>query len=161
MFLTACNPKWKVDVNLTPADKIKVEKDIKEAMAVIKTEQKNKTKGSAMAYVVLARAYEKQGDRKKAAKVYTDAIKYGLVSRAIYNNLGKMYERVGEYKLAIKQYDLLLEKFNEKKYYYDIALAYIELKDGDNASKYYDMWKRKFNTSDIVVEKKIRALRGV
>ena len=140
VFLTACNSKWDVEVNLTPIEKERAEQEMKEAKAVIAKEQKNNTKGSAMAYVVLARAYEKMGDRKKAAKVYTDAIEYGLLSRAIYNNLGKLYERVGEYKLAIKQYEALIDTMKEAKYYYDIASVYIKLKDEDNASIYYDMW---------------------
>jgi len=159
LFLTACQSNWKVETNLTPDERTKIQNEIKTIKITIENQTKKDGKGEAMAYVNLARAYEKLGDLKKATDVYKNAISKGLFASSIYNNLGKLYEKVGEYELAIEQYNILISDFVMDRYLYDITWAYIRAKDRKMAEKYFNAWQLALQTTDKATQDAIKKLR--
>ncbi len=158
-LLTACQAKWQIDVDLTPEKRAEIQAEIKEIKAAIKEQIKEAEKASYMAYVNLARAYQKLGKLGKAIKVYRDVMPDDIASSATHNNLGRLYEKVGEYGLAVEQYQILVDKFTEKRYLYDITWAYIRAKDSKNAEKYFNEWQLKTQKTDENTQKTIKELR--
>lgn len=161
-LLSACNAKWNKEVSLSPEERVAIEQEIQENKAIIKQQIKNRTSGQAepMAYVNLARGYVRLGELKKAEGVYKKAIKKGSFSSALHNNLARLYEDVEEYDKATEQYQILVEKFGEEQYLYDITWAYIHKKDRKAAEKYFNKWQRLFNTTDVTTQEAIKALRA-
>jgi tetratricopeptide (TPR) repeat protein len=159
ILLTSCQSKWKVDTDLTPEERQKIESEIKVIKEMIENQTDENGTGESMAYVNLARGYEKLGDLKKAVNVYKDAIASGLYTSSIYNNLGKLYEKLEEYDLAIAQYQILVNSFMENRYLYDITWAYIKAKDRKNAEKYFNAWQLFSQTTDKATQDAIKQLR--
>lgn len=159
LLLTACQAKWQIDVDLTPEKRAEILAEIKEVKITIQEQIRETEKAGYMAYVNLARAYEKLGNLGTAIKIYTDAIADGMHSSAVYNNLGRLYEKVGEYDLAVEQYQILVDKFMENRYLYDITWAYIRAKDSKNAEKYFNAWQLETQATDENTQKAIRKLR--
>lgn len=159
LSLTACQSKWKIDTKLTPEAKAKIENEITGIKLILDKQVRKDGMGESMAYVNLARAYEKLGNLKKVEKIYKDAIATGINASALHNNLGRLYERVGEYDNAVKQYTILINKFQEKVYLYDITWAYIRAKNFKKAEDYYELWKTTTLKSDISTEKELKKLK--
>ncbi len=113
-----------------------------------------------MAYVNLARQYQKLGDLGKGIRIYKDLIKKDIVSSAVYHNLGRLYEEVEEWDLAIEQYQLLIDDYFMPRYLYDITWVYIKTEDRKSAEKYFNDWQRTLNTTDLQTQEAIKKLRA-
>jgi len=148
-----------VDTKLTPEAKTKIENEVKIIKDTLAQQIRKDGMGESMAYINLARSYEKLGNLKRAEQVYKDAIATGMNSGALHNNLGRLYEKVSEYDDAVKQYTILINKFKETKYLYDITWAYIKDKNFKKAEDYYELWKKTFIKSDIPTEKALKKLK--
>ena len=115
-LLTACGSRWDIDTDLTPEEAgiIEVEIDI------LKKEIVNFVpEGGEIAwkqYIKLSKDYEELGEMGKAIKVYTDVLDSGVKTKAIINNLGRLYEKVDEYDLAIEQYQRLVDEYFDNNY---------------------------------------------
>ncbi|MBU1934448.1 tetratricopeptide repeat protein, partial [Patescibacteria group bacterium] len=167
LFLfTACTSKYKVEVDLTPEEEAEIYAEIEKLEIDIKTYDTNKESYEyweesipSMAIISLARAYEDLGDLGKAIDIYTDILDTGAKTRAIIHNLGRLYEKVGEYELAVVQYQRIIDEYFETQYLYDITWAYIRTGDRQNAEKYFNAWQLEFRRTDEQTQDAIKKLR--
>ena len=159
VLLAGCNP-YKINVDLTP-DRISVlQEDItslkREITAFVPSED---AVIPWQAMIDLSRSYEDLGDLGKAAKVYEDVLKDGHKTKAILNNLGRLYERMERYDEAISMYQRINDEYFDRDYLYDITWAYIRAGDRKNADKYFNAWQLEFTKTDEQVQQAIKKLR--
>lgn len=159
--LTACQSSWDEEVDLSEEEVQKIESNIDLTKQLIKYQIRKRASGKAepMAYVELANNYVELGKMKRAERVYKSAIKTGLFSSALYHNLGRLYEKVGEYDMAVEQYQILIDEFSEYNYWYDITWAYIRNSDRLKAEQAFNQWQRKFNKTDQATQEALKKLR--
>ena len=110
-------------------------------------------------YISLSKAYEELGEMGKAIGVYTDVLDSGVKTKAIINNLGRLYEKVDEYDLAIEQYQRLINEYFDNNYLYDITWAHIHAKNRKEAEKYFNAWQLEFHKTDTQTQQAIKKLR--
>jgi len=172
-LLTGCaSNKWRPKSNMDPVQaqiRLKeIEKD-KALVNYLKDQEANEIKGGKnkqstisteinQGTIALALDYQKAGYLDTARDVYQDFLKERGKSEAILNNLGRLYEQVGEYKKAIKYYQILIDTYNKKTYLYDITWAYIRAGDATKARIYYEQWKQLKGRNDKQIYKAIRAI---
>ena len=159
-LLTACGSRWDVDVDLTPEETQAIKTEIQS----LKTEIQNfvpPTSGEIAwrQYIDLSQAYEKIGQMDNAIKVYTDVLDSGVKTKAIIHNLGRLYEKVEEYDLAVEQYQCLIDEYFDNNYLYDITWAYIRAKNRKEAEKYFNAWQLEFKKTDSQTQQAIKKLR--
>lgn len=163
IFLTACGQNWVVDVDLSDEQRAEYEQQLKENDELIKNYKPESEESSPYApfdaYIDKAKAQTYLGYLGDAVKTYKEALKFYPQSRAIENNLGRIYEQVGEYELAIQQYQYMVDHFNDSGYLYDITWVYIKIKDRKNAEKYFNAWQLAFQTTDEQTQQAIKKLR--
>ena len=75
------------------------------------------------------------------------------------NNLGRLYEDVEEYGLAIVQYQRIIDEYLDGNYYYDITWAYIRAKKRIEAEKAFNQWQQAMKKTDEQTQQAIKKLR--
>ncbi|HWR93786.1 MAG TPA: tetratricopeptide repeat protein [Flavobacterium sp.] len=89
------------------------------------------------------------------------------IEAVTYLRIGKLYEKLGDFNLALSQYQIIINQFNEgiyidEAYYYSAEIYNIHLKDTEKAKANYE--KIIFNHQDSIYftdsRKKYRQLRG-
>lgn len=159
-FLTACQSSWKIDVDLTAAEREQYEQNIVDFKLKIKNFDPENTSDTTIPfYVEVGRAQENLGQLGDALKTYQKAKKIYPRSQAIENNIGRLYERVGEYEKAVEQYLYIAEEFQEPRYIYDVTWVYIKTKDRKNAEKYFNIWQLTTQKTDLKTQQAIKKLR--
>lgn len=159
MLLTACGSKWQVEVDLTPEQRQAIEASIKELKKSLKNVE-DPTEASSQEIIDLARAYQQLGDMKSAIDLYESYIKKGRVRQVMLHNLGRLYEEVKEYDLAVEQYQHIIDKYFDNNYLYDITRAYIRAEERKKAEKYFNAWQLEFHTTDEQIQQLIKRLRA-
>lgn len=160
LLLTACGTQWQVPTDLTPDEQAEKQAEIERLQhAILAFEPSDDALIPQPEIVQLGRAYEALGDLKSATQLYEGYLKQGHKSPTLYNNVARLYERVGKYDKAIEYYEKLISEFNEINYLYDIAWAYIRAGDADNAARYYELWTQQGNGPDVHTQLEIKKLR--
>jgi len=160
-LLAGCSLKsYKVAVDLAP-EKIR---EIQSSIQTLQNEIDNfvpseKAAIPWQAIIDQARAYEELGELGKAIKVYEDIVAGGKPSKAILNNLGRIYETTEQYDKAVVLYQRINDEYFDRSYLYDITWAYIRAGDRKNAEKYFNAWQLEFKKTDEQVQQAIKDLR--
>jgi tetratricopeptide (TPR) repeat protein len=159
MMLVGCNA-YKIEIDLSPEEI----KEVKDEITVLKEEIANfvPSDDSTIAWqeiIELARAYEELGELGKAIDVYVDVLNDGHKTKAILNNLGRLYEQTEQYGMAITMYERIHKEYLDQDYLYDITWAYIRAGDRKSAEKYFNAWQLEFNRTDEQTQQAIKKLR--
>ncbi len=112
----------------------------------------------AKAYEEMGRAYKLMGDLEKAeeymhmaAEIYMDTDKLGTAEEVlneilesgteslnVFNTLGVLYRKKGDTEVALAQYKKALKVHPDEPYiYYNIGRLYLDMKDTEQAKKYF------------------------
>lgn len=162
-LLAGCN-SYKVEVDL-PVDEIQsIKSEIKTLRETIDNYVQKTPDDGTIAWVEiidLARAYQDLGEMGKAIKVYEDVLATGEKTKAILNNLGRLYEKTEQYDKAIAVYQRINDEYFDHDYLYDITWAYIKAGDRKNAEKFFNAWQLQFNKTDEQVQQAIKKMREV
>ena len=158
-ILSGCQSSWNKKVDLTPEEKQEINQQIKDIKVEIS--EYDGTEGTIphLKMVELARAYKKLGNYKGAINVYKKEMDAGYEVRVFYHNLGRLYEDVKEYDLAVEQYQIIIDRYFENNYLYDITWAYIRAKERKTAEKFFNAWQREFHKTDEQTQEAIKDLR--
>ncbi|MBN2306525.1 tetratricopeptide repeat protein [Candidatus Peregrinibacteria bacterium] len=160
LLLMGCN-SYKVEVNLEKTKMQEIEnriKDLKVAIGEFAPEE-NGAEIPWVEIIDLSRAYEQLGELGKAIDVYEDVVTDGYKTKAILNNLGKLYEKTEQYDKAIEMYQRINDEYFDHDYLYDITWAYIHAGDRKNAEKYFNAWQLEFSKTDKQTQQAIKKLR--
>ena len=158
IFLTACQSNWVVDVDLTAEEKAEIQADIKDIKSRLSADMKSSD--YIQAVISLARKYEDLGQLSDAIDVYVDTLKNENLSAPTVNrNLALLYEKIGKFEKAIEQYQILIDKYLDENYLYDITWAYINMGERREAEKYFNAWQLKFQKTDVQTQDAIKKLR--
>lgn len=162
LTLTACN-SYKVKVDLTPEQT----KDLQAKIVSLKNDIAHyvSTDGADGAVdwkdaIDLATTYESLGERGEAIKLYEGFINKKQKTKAMLNNLGRLYEKTEQYSKAVAIYQRLNDEYLDSDYLYDITWVYIKTKDLKNAEKYFNAWQLKFKKTDEQTQEAIKQLKN-
>lgn len=160
LFLLAGCSTYKVKVDL-PANEIA---DIKAQITLLKQDITEfvPSADEAIAWaslIELSNAYEDLGELGKAIKVYEDVLDDGHVTKAILNNLGRLYEKTEQYDEAVAMYQRINDEYFDHDYLYDITWAYIRAGERKQAEKYFNAWQLEFQKTDTQTQQAIKKLR--
>ena len=169
LVLTACGSKWNVKVDLAPEERAAAQTEIEDMEAAIKNFIGPQGEIPALQIIRLAKAYEKLGNFSKAIDVYNGWVKDHR-AKSLVNNLGRLYEQVGETELAVRQYQRIIEEYFDTDYLYDITWAYIKgakaatkaetrLEFRKKAEKYFNAWQLDKKRTDEQTQQAIKELR--
>lgn len=160
-FLVSCTPSYTLEVNLTPEERQAALTEIDEMEAYIDQYDYEADPGAipSLEIIRMAEAYAKLGQIGKAIGIYKDWLGQGYKTRALINNLGRLYEQVGETDLAVAQYQRLIDEYYEDSYLYDITWAYIRAERRKEAEKYFNLWQLKFQKTDLQTQEAVKKLR--
>lgn len=168
IVLTACGSKWNVKVDITPEERIAAQTEIVDMEKAIKEFEGPKGLIPALEIIRLAKAHETLGDLGKAIDLYN----YWLVGHraiSLSNNLGRLYEQVGETELAVKQYQRIVDEYLNTDYLYDITWAYIKgatdakgekrIEFRKKAEKFFNAWQLDKKKTDEETQQAIKKLK--
>lgn len=137
--------------------------EVKSEISSLKEEIANFVPGDAKipweAIIGLAKAHEELGELGKAIKVYEDVLDDGHRAKAIFNNLGRLYEKTEQYDKAVAIYQRINDEYFDHDYLYDITWAYIRAGDRKSAEKYFNAWQLEFHKTDLQTQQAIKKLR--
>ncbi len=90
-------------------------------------------------FIAKANAYQTLGQNNTTIKTLYQALRYYPKSRRSWENLGLLYESVGEYHYAIHMYKKVIKNYPELKQRFSNQIygLYMKLHDKENAKKYY------------------------
>ena len=159
-LLTACQSKWKLDVELTPEERQATLNDIEELKLTIQNYDGEEGTIPHLDIISLARDYEKLGDLKKVEQLYLSYLNQGYKTKNIIHNLGRLYEKVGDYEKAILQYQRLVDEYHDDDYFYDITWAYIRAKNRLMAEKTFNLWQNFKHKTDLQTQEALKKLRA-
>ncbi len=159
LLMLGCS-KYKVEVDL-PQDQIgEIEARIDSLKEEIKAYVPEDGNSIAWQSIIdLARAYEELGDLGKAIEVYEDVLVDGNKTKAILNNLGKLYEKTEQYDKAVAMYSRINDEYFDHDYLYNITWAYIRAGDRKMAENYFNAWQLEFQKTDTQTQQAIKKLR--
>ena len=161
LLLAGCN-SYKIDVDLA-ADEIKsIKSDIKSLTATIANYVPEDSDAGTIAWrevIQLAKNYEKLGELGKAVKVYEDVLDDNEKTKAILNNLGRLYEKTEQYDEAVAVYQRINDEYFDHDYLYDITWAYIKAGERKMAEKFFNAWQLQFQKTDEYTQRAIKKLR--
>lgn len=161
ILLTGCVVgRYKKDVDLIPEKVSEIRANIealKQEIADYVPSESGKIPWQAI--IDLSRAYEELGELGKAIKIYEDVLENGDGTKAILNNLGRLYEKTEQYDKAIVMYQRINDEYFDRDYLYDITWAYIRAGDRKNAEKYFNAWQLEFKKTDTQTQEAIKKLR--
>ena len=169
LVLSACGSKWNVKVDLKPEEAKALQTKIQETKVAIRDFQGKLPDFPSDEIVVLAESYAKLGNMKEAIGTYKKWIDDGHKTKAMINNIGRLYDRVGETELAVKQYQRLVDEYLDTSYLYDITWSYIKAAQATKgkqaldfrkkAEKYFNAWQLDQHTTDNQTQEAIKGLR--
>jgi tetratricopeptide (TPR) repeat protein len=159
-----------VKVDLTPEEIQAVNAEIETEKSAIENFDPVESQIPAMEIVQLAKAYEKLGDLEEAIDLYNSWLsKEGIRAKVLANNLGRLYEQVGEWELAVKQYQRIIDEYIDEDYLLDITRTYIRAAQSTKgevaieyrkkAEKYFNMWQLALKKTDVQTQQEIKSLR--
>lgn len=158
-LLSACGSSYTIEVNLAPEQVAKINEDIKTFQDNIKNFNSKDGEIDWQNIIDLSNAYEALGQLGKAIQNYEDVVNKGDKTKAILNNLGRLYEKTSQYDKAIVMYQRINEEYFDRDYLYDITWAYIRAKDVKNAEKYFNAWQLEFHKTDLQTQEAIKKLK--
>lgn len=158
-LLTACGSNYKVDVDLTPEEIQAAKAEIAQMKEDIKNWEGPEGEIPWRQIIKQAEAYNKLGERGKAIDLYKSWLDQGYKTKAIINNLGRLYDDVGEYDLAVEQYQRIVDEYIDLNYYYDITWAYIRAKKRKEAEAAFNKWQLAHQKTDEQTQQAIKKLR--
>jgi len=160
VVLSACDEAVndKNDVELTGEELTELEEQVSELEQEIENHVSEEGESPNIEIISLAQTHEKLGELEKAVQVYEEAIANDQGTRAIYNNLGNLYEDLEQYEKAVEAYQVMVDKYVEKSYLKEIAWVYIRSENLEKAKEYYDQWKEASGETDGSVEQRIEIL---
>ncbi len=159
LFLFSACSQYKVDVNLTPEQKASLETNIKSYQAIIEAHDTSDGTIAWAEIIDVANAYIDLGELGKAIKVYENVLKNGVGTKAIINNLGRLYEKVDRYDDAIIMYQRIIDDYLDYDYLRDITWAYIHAGKRHEAEQYFNQWQLAKKTTDLEIQEAIKQLR--
>lgn len=103
------------------------------------------------------------GHYNDTIKTLNKALGYVDKSFLIWSMLGDVYAQIGEYKIAVKYYELILQNYAEGRndIQKKIVQMYILLKDPETAGKYYIDYLKMGGEKDLLIMNEIRDLEGL
>mgnify|MGYP001615164918 CR=1 FL=1 len=137
-----------VPVNLTQEERADYEAKIVEANDKIKA-VKAPERPDIDYFIDKARFLEYLGRYSDAINTLLDSLKYYENTSVGWNNLAKLYEKVGDYKSAIFFYGKLVDVFSMNRYYLDIAWDYYRIGKLDLAREAYGRFAQITMSKDI------------
>jgi len=169
LTLTACGSKWQKAVSLTAEEIAATKTEIANVKEAIKNFKGPEGEIPNLEIIQLAEAYQKLGDLKKAADLYLSWLDKGFKTKAIIHNLGRVYEDAGQYELAVKQYQRIIDEYGDDDYLYDITWTYIKAAQNSSgqtaidyrkkAEKYFNLWQLAKRKTDNLTQETIKKLR--
>lgn len=172
LSLTSCSSKYKVKVDLTPEEVSATKAEIVDLKEKIKNFKGEPGEIPGLQIIALAKAYEKMGDLKTPINIYKDWLgREGVRAKSFLNNLGRLYEQVGEVELAVGLYQKLIDDYMDSDYLYDITWAYIRAAQNATgkqaveyrklAEKYFNAWQLDKQRTDDQTQQEIKKLRDL
>ena len=159
VFLAGCH-SYKVQVDLSKDEVKELHSRIDEMKEQIADYVPGENGTIAwQAIIELSRSYESLGELGKAIRVYEDVLDDGNKTKAILNNLGRLYEKTEQYEKAVAMYQRISDEYFDHGYLYDITWAYIHAGDRKNAEKYFNAWQLEFQKTDEQTQQAIKKLR--
>jgi len=169
LVLSSCGSKWNVKVNLTPVERQATLDEIKTAKEEIANFKGEEGEFPWTSIISQANAYEKLGEMKSAIDLYNKWLKGNTKTKSMINNLGRLYEKVGETELAVKQYQRIIDEYIDSDYLYDITWAYIHAAENSTgrvaldhrkkAEKFFNAWQLDKKKTDEQTQAAIKGLR--
>jgi len=159
IILMGCSKGYTVDVDLTKDKLAELTTLAEELKVTIDTYEGEDGTFPYLEIIDLARVYVELGEIGKAIDTYEGAIEDGVKGRAVFNNLGRLYEKVESYDMAIVMYQRIVDEYFDENYLYDITWAYIRAKDRKNAAKFFNAWQLEFQKTDEQTQEAIKKLR--
>jgi tetratricopeptide (TPR) repeat protein len=170
LALVACGSKYDVKVDLAPEEIAAAKAEIDNMQVAIKNFIGPQGEIPALEIIRLAKAYEKLGKFDKAIDLYVTWLE-GRRALSLVNNLGRLYEQVGEVELAVRQYQRIIDEYFDPDYLYDITWAYIHGAQKSKgkvatdyrkkAEKYFNIWQLEKKKTDEQTQAEIKRLREV
>lgn len=160
LLLAGCK-SYDVEVDLPPTEEEQLYADIAQYQKEIE-EFAPEVVGRSfpdLEVISMARAYEQLGQMDNAIQAYEDFLAQGHQTKALINNLGVLYEEVGETEKAVEQYQRVMDVFYDRQYLYNITWAYIRGEDRKNAEKYFNAWQLEFSKTDEQTQQALKRLR--
>lgn len=117
---------YRVDVKLTPEQRLEYEEQVRIADRKIKA-VKPPDKPDIDYFIDKARYQEYLGRYGEAIDTLLESFKYYGNTSAGWNNIAKLYDKVGDYRNAIVFYNKLIDSFSLNRYYVDVAWDYYRL----------------------------------
>lgn len=112
--------RYNVNLDLTPEQKIEYEEKVRLMDGKIKS-VKYPDKPDIDFFIEKARYQEYLGKYGKAIQTLLEAFKYYENTTAGWNNIARLYDKVGDYQSATVFYKKLIEMFRLNQYYVDLA----------------------------------------
>lgn len=118
--------RYNVDLNLPPEQKAEYEAKVEEFDKEIrKVAPPNKPDMDF--FIEKARYQEYLGQYGDAIDTLLESFKYYENTSAGWNNIAKLYDKVGDFKSAIIFYNKLIDTFSLYRYYLDVAWDYYKI----------------------------------
>lgn len=136
MWIYFSNSGYEVDLKLTPEQIAQYTEKVNLMDARIKA-VKLPEKPDIDLFIEKARYLEYLGKYGKAIDTLLEAFKYYENTSAGWNNIAKLYDKVGDYKSAIVFYTKLIEAFGLNNYYLNLAWDYYRLEEITKAFEAY------------------------
>ena len=99
-------------------------------------------------FVEKARAQEYLGQIGKAIKTLEEGFVFYENSSVGWHNLGRLYEKVGDYKKAVKNYQKIIDVFHRYEYNLDVSKAWYKAGEDNKAREAYLLFEEKTGRSD-------------
>lgn len=147
-FLNYKKSRYTVEVNLTAEQRADYESKVVLMDGKIKA-VKPPEKPDIDYFIEKARYQEYLGLYSDAITTLLDSFKYYQNTSAGWNNIAKLYDKVGDYKSAIFFYSKLIDTFSLNRYYLDIAWDYYRLGKLSLAQEAYGRFAQLAGSKDI------------
>lgn len=156
--LSGCN-SYRVDVDLDKDEVSKIKADIASYQEIIDDYDYSDGTIPWEAIINQVNAYIDLGELGKGVKVYEEVLEEGHKTKAILNNLGRLYEKVERYDDAVTIYQRINDEYFDHDYLKDITWAYIRAGNRKEAEKYFNAWQLQFKKTDTQIQQAIKKLR--
>lgn len=146
-FLNYKKSRYTVDVNLTPEQRADYESKVVLMDQKIKA-VKSSEKPDIDYFVEKARYQEYLGLYGDAIDTLLDSFRYYENTSVGWNNIAKLYDKIGDYKSAIMFYGKLIDAFGLNRYYLDISWDYYRLGKLQLAQEAYGRYAQMARSKD-------------
>lgn len=143
--------RFTVNLNLSPEERESYQQSLVQWDQRIRDVPEGE-KPSPDLYFEKARYQEYLGQYGSAIKTLLTVFKYYENSSIAWNNLSKLYEKVGEYNKANYYYMKNIDVFDLKQYYLNVAFNFYRMKKFDKAQSAYELYKKETGNRDEEIE---------